>query len=266
MSQLLVSVRNACEAIAAVEGGADIIDVKEPDRGSLGCAAPDVIRQIAAQIQQLPRQTLPLSLALGELEEWRNLQAVSLHSKSAPDSGPTDFQLCANRAADLRTAILGANPQFLKIGLAGVVRNPALQSWKDAWAALRQSIPGQHSWVAVAYADHKRADSPPVQAILDVAVDSSCRVLLIDTHQKDGSSLLDWLTLAELQTIRKTTRLHGMQLALAGRVVPKYLPQLLPLEADIIAVRGAVCDQGNRQQSISKDLVAQFRLAMAFKK
>ena len=35
---LLVSVRSADEAIAALAGGADVIDVKEPNRGALGAA------------------------------------------------------------------------------------------------------------------------------------------------------------------------------------------------------------------------------------
>ena len=39
MSGLLVSVRNVEEALAALEGGASLIDVKEPSRGPLGRAA-----------------------------------------------------------------------------------------------------------------------------------------------------------------------------------------------------------------------------------
>ena len=39
--QLLVSVRNATEAAAAVLGGADILDVKEPANGPLGRGRPD---------------------------------------------------------------------------------------------------------------------------------------------------------------------------------------------------------------------------------
>ena len=38
MAKLLVSVRSADEAEVALEGGADIIDVKEPLHGSLGWA------------------------------------------------------------------------------------------------------------------------------------------------------------------------------------------------------------------------------------
>ena len=69
MTQLLVSVRNVDEAISAVEGGADIIDVKDPDRGSLGSAAPEVILAVAHAVSRIYGAKPPLSLALGELQE-----------------------------------------------------------------------------------------------------------------------------------------------------------------------------------------------------
>ncbi len=42
MTRLLVSVRSAAEAEIALSAGADLIDVKEPSRGSLGAADPAV--------------------------------------------------------------------------------------------------------------------------------------------------------------------------------------------------------------------------------
>src|SRR5262245_13052728 len=63
MTALLVSVRNAAEAEEAIAGGAAIIDIKEPSRGSLGSADRDVasatIRAVAGR--------RPISVALGEL-------------------------------------------------------------------------------------------------------------------------------------------------------------------------------------------------------
>ena len=46
--QLLVSVANADEAAAALAGGADIIDAKDPAAGPLGAVEIGVLRQIAA--------------------------------------------------------------------------------------------------------------------------------------------------------------------------------------------------------------------------
>src|SRR5947209_7857771 len=66
VARLLVSVRSAEEARAALEGGAAVIDVKEPDRGPLGRADPSIWAEVRAAV---PMAT-PVSVALGELYEW----------------------------------------------------------------------------------------------------------------------------------------------------------------------------------------------------
>src|SRR4051794_2290794 len=60
---LLVSVRSAAEALAALAGGADVIDVKEPKNGSLGAADDDTISAVVRAVNG----RAPVSAALGEL-------------------------------------------------------------------------------------------------------------------------------------------------------------------------------------------------------
>lgn len=252
MTQLLVSVRNVQEAFAAVAGGADIIDVKEPLHGSLGCAAPNVIREIALALKDIPQPSPPLSLALGELSEW--------------SSSPTGPQIgIENRPVQtdtLRAAIQFSSPMFLKLGLAGSLSTPAPSSWIAELQQVQQTIPGPHSWVAVAYADHSRAAAPTVTDVLEAAIESNVAIMLVDTHTKDGTTLSDHLTFTELQNLRQLTEQHGLKLALAGRVTINDLPQLLNLQPDIIAVRGAVCEEGNRTATVSQALVREFHQAM----
>ena len=64
--KLLVSVRSAEEAQAALAGGADLIDVKEPANGPLGAAHSSVIRRVVAVVGK----RVPVSAALGEWWEW----------------------------------------------------------------------------------------------------------------------------------------------------------------------------------------------------
>src|SRR5438045_845951 len=61
--ELLVSVRSAAEAEAALEGGAAVIDVKEPANGPLGRADDETI---AAVVRRVAGRR-PVSAALGEL-------------------------------------------------------------------------------------------------------------------------------------------------------------------------------------------------------
>ncbi len=251
MTQLLVSVRSAIEAIAAMAGGADIVDVKEPHRGSLGSASPNVIFEVSTALGSHPGHP-PLSVALGELHEW--------------DSDSRD-ELC--RTIDVTA------PRFLKIGLAGTqsesnqnvtaaaatVRLNATPSWFVKWQQLRSTIAGPSAWVAVAYADAEQAGSPSVHDVLSAAITTDCSVLLIDTHSKDARSLLAYLSASELMAIRERTSRHGLKLALAGQITLANLPDVVPIHPDIIAVRGAVCDAGERTSTVSAKLVQQFREA-----
>jgi (5-formylfuran-3-yl)methyl phosphate synthase len=250
MTQLLVSVRNAVEAIIAIGGGADIIDVKEPFHGSLGCAAPKTIREISLALKSLNGPLAPLSLALGELTEWHC-------SPTCPQVG---IQTHQKQLSDLRATIESSSPQFLKLGLAGTF--PSRIAWRTEWQRVQASIQGDHSWVAVAYADHSAAAAPPVADVLHAAIETSAAVLLIDTYTKDGTSLCDHLTFSELTNLRHETSQHGIQLALAGRISVSDLPQLISVQPDIIAVRSAVCEHSNRTASISEKRIHEFRNAL----
>ena len=161
---LLVSVRSTEEAEAALAGGADLIDVKEPSRGSLGRADDETI---AAIVRAVGGQR-PVSAALGELRD-----------NPAP---------CAVRGL-----------AYVKWGLGGLGPSgtPQLES---LLAAQQSSDPGCRC-VLVAYADWPRVNAPRPKAVCKLAVRLGAAGLLVDTYQKDGRTLLDWLTeeqLAEL--------------------------------------------------------------------
>lgn len=63
MTRLLVSVRNREEAEAALAGGADLIDIKEPANGPLGQATVEIQQSILTAVAG----RAPLSAAMGEL-------------------------------------------------------------------------------------------------------------------------------------------------------------------------------------------------------
>ena len=154
MAGLLVSVRSADEARAAVEGGATVIDVKDPARGPLGRAARVVWRSVREAVPDC----LPVSVALGELAEW--------------DEHETDGD------------VLGL--AYRKIGLAH-----SGADWADRWASVRDRSPGP-PWIAVAYADWSEAGAPAPDAVLDVALAiPDCVGLLVDTWDKSRPAPVD---------------------------------------------------------------------------
>jgi hypothetical protein len=237
--QLLVSVRSPEEALLAVRGGADIVDVKEPSAGPLGMAPLDTLRRILQTFENIP-QPPPLSFALGELRDWFG---------SCPQPAKT-----ASAFREAFAGLLQEHPAvcFLKCGLAGCRSIP---NWEQHWAQLRQLATPAVAWVAVAYADADRADAPDPAHVLSAAIDANARVVLIDTFVKDGKRLPDWLSPTQLQAFARECHRHNMLLALAGQVSHIDFPVLRDAGADVIAVRGAACDSADRLQSVSEHRV-----------
>ncbi len=233
-SRLLVSVRSADEALQAVNGGADILDVKEPDLGSLGMANLEAIQAIAEQIN-LVHAEIPLSVALGELRDWLTRDQFPL---------------------------LPSTVQYAKLGLSGMSDQP---NWHAEWCRIRamfsRSRPSLR-WVAVAYADHAAARSPSLDAVLNAAAaanetpESACAGLLIDTFTKTGTTLLDYYPVAKLQEIARHCHANGLFLAVAGSLTLPAIRDLRGAGADIIAVRSAACRNGNRRAEIDESQVA----------
>lgn len=238
LPKLLVSVRNVNETVAAMQGGADIVDVKEPTNGSLGRASIETIAAIANTCRAASH-SIPLSIALGEACDW--------------DSGGSDGDTVAK-------AVEEAEADYLKLGLANARKNP--RDWRSGIEEIQQQLAGQHRWVAVAYADFKRADSPSPIDVCRFAIRSKAAVLLIDTFRKDGTNLMSWVNRDQLKQLRSETAARGIQLALAGKVTQRDLLELALIGPDIVAVRGAVCEHGDRVSAVSELRVREFKEAI----
>jgi len=220
--KLLVSVRDSAEAIAALGGGADIIDIKEPDAGSLGKADDQTITDIVEKIDG----QRPVSAALGELVDQPALPTVA--SKLA----------------------------WLKTGLS----NTQDTNWIENLAMF--CAPIQHQAVAVAYADYQRAKSPTPSDILQWAIDFGSPVFLIDTFIKDGKTLLDHMEIKQIAMLIHRAKTHNVAIALAGSLHGDALIKTIIASPDIIAVRGAVCENQNRTSGIDVELVKQIKKMM----
>lgn len=220
MAKLLVSVRSAAEAEAALNGGAALIDVKEPARGSLGSASEAVMAAVCRQVGG----RRPVSAALGELRD-------------GPGPEPP------------------AGLSFVKWGLS---RCRTRADWQDdlarAFDHVRRIHPGCVP-VAVAYADWQVAASPPPAEVCAFACQYRAAALLVDTWTKDGRTLLDWLAVAEVGRLRERCRAAGVRMALAGSLGQTQIGHLRAVDPDWFAVRGAVCRDACRTNEIDPEQV-----------
>jgi uncharacterized protein (UPF0264 family) len=232
---LIVSVRSPQEAESALTGGADIIDVKEPDHGPLGRASDQTILAVLDHVAG----RRPVSAALGELAEQR----PPVH--------------------DSRLA-------FVKWGLAGCGSSLRPRTFEQDcfWQTKlknKLSQPGSPHTVIVAYADWQCAQAPTITEIVDFACQKPGNVVLIDTHCKEPDTLrkdhrphlLDWISVNELRDLCAQCHGAGVRVALAGSLTFAMIELLRCAEPDWFAVRGAVCSGANRLGTVEADRVAE---------
>jgi uncharacterized protein (UPF0264 family) len=217
MTRLLVSVRDASEASLALAGGAHLIDVKEPGRGALGAAAPEVVGQVLAAVAG----RAPVSIALGELADKEDLHSVVPGVAAA------------------------------KLGLAHMAANP---DWPDRWAAAVAGLPPDVLRVAVVYADWRAAGAPRPCDVLAAASPAGCRAMLVDTFGKREGDLFAHLPETELAVLVAEARRRGWLSVLGGSLTSATLRRAAALVPDFVAVRGAAC-RGGRQGPIDAERV-----------
>ena len=219
--ELLISVRTAGETAAALAGGADIIDAKEPTNGALGSVTPETLRAID---QSVPTDR-PLSVALGDARSvagvWAQMSALPLARRS--------------RA-------------YVKVGLAGVATAPERRTLLAAAAHAAAAHPAGLRLIPVAYADDEGGE-PLAREILTEAVRIGAAGVLLDTARKDGRTLLDWWPEARLREWVRAVQGDGLKAALAGSLGVAELRRVVVLEPDVVGVRGAAC-AGGRSGSV----------------
>jgi uncharacterized protein (UPF0264 family) len=230
--QLLVSVRSADEVGPALEGGADIIDAKEPDRGSLGPVAPATL----AQIFRSTPDNHAVSVALGDFATPGQVESIFKELNLPPRAGLT----------------------YLKLGCAGA------ESPDVASMVLQTAIREAGGWqsaphiVAVAYADAERTGSLTPDVVCRVAADVGVTGVLIDTQLKDGAGLLRWLRSSELAAWVEHAKGRRLLAGVAGSLAEADLESACWGRPDVVGFRGAACD-GGRQGRVAAGRVALLR-------
>ncbi|MBN2150027.1 MAG: (5-formylfuran-3-yl)methyl phosphate synthase [Candidatus Lokiarchaeota archaeon] len=239
--RLLVSPATVAEARQAVDGGADIVDCKNPEEGSLGAGFPWVISAIKELIDASGRRGIQLSATLGDL----------------PDK-PGTAALAATGLATLRA-------DYIKAGVYGPRTAERATMLLDAIVKAVRLVNPRARVVAAGYADYARAAvSIPPGELVTAAGATGCDVVMVDTAIKDGKGLLDFMAPEEVVGFCRAGKAAGMEVALAGNLKEKDVPFLKGSGADIIGVRSMVVSGGDRiTGSVDAALVARLKRMLA---
>src|SRR3954467_10787131 len=225
---LLISVRNADEVDAALDGGADLIDVKEPAKGPLGMAEAEVVAAIVNKV----KGRVPVSAALGE---W---------SPNAITEAHWHLELKLN---------------YVKWGLAGYTPSPG---WGEDLLDTRRELPVGMEMVAVAYADWERAKSVPPAEVVKFAKRFRFRAFLLDTWGKDGKTLLDFMKPDDVAELVQSLKRVYITVALGGSLRPEHVKQLKGASPGYFAVRSSACAAGKRDGVIDEARVKKWKEAI----
>ena len=233
--KLLVSVICGKEVIPAVEGGADIIDIKNPMEGSLGAPYPWVIEEVLNEVGS-ERET---SCAIGDLPNI-----------------PGTASLAAAGAAKY-------SPDYIKLGLYGVSDpSGAAGIIKPAVRAIKYVDPSI-GVIACGYGDWKTIGSISPLLLPRIAARSGADGVLIDTINKDGKSLFDFLSEDQLVKFISEAEDQGIIGALAGSLREKHAGQLRRCNPDVVGIRGAACVGNDRKRgALSSERVDKFKTAL----
>ncbi|BCM25222.1 hypothetical protein ZMTM_14810 [Methyloradius palustris] len=212
MTKLLVSVKDAQEALLAIDYG-DIIDLKNPVEGALGALTIGDIEDIVAK---LDGQKIS-SATIGDLPMQPELLLAKIRET-------------ANTGVDI-----------VKIGLFPSPKQIACIE------AIGQSLASEIKIVAVVFAENALDIS-----LLGVLKASNFYGVMLDTAIKNGKNLTDHVALAELVDFVQAAKTLGLFVGLAGSLRFEHIETLKNIGADYLGFRGGLCEQDDRKCTLSE--------------
>jgi uncharacterized protein (UPF0264 family) len=229
--KVLLSVVSVEEARIALRVNPDIIDIKNPDEGSLGAQFPWILKEI---IDELKGSAVLSSATLGDLTYK-----------------PGTASLAAFGAASC-----GAD--YIKAGLYGTKNYSETLHLMTSIVNSVRMVNMSTIVVAAGYADYSRFGGIPPEILIKVAKNSGANVVMVDTAIKDGKNLFDAMNYDEIKDFINLAHDSGLQVALAGSIKSMHLELLSQLDPDIIGIRGAVCENEDRTTKLSENKIKEF--------
>ncbi len=213
---LMVSTQDLDEALEAVKGGADIVDVKNLKEILVGSNFPPVIKEV--------RERVPAE------------RHVSVTLGVAPNQ-PGTVSLAVYGAAALKAT-------SVKVGFLQSDYETALRILQECRRALNGS---ETKLIAATFADSHLYNGIDPALVVKLAKESKSDGILIDTLTKDGRNLFDFMSEEKLKELTDEAKELGMSTALSGALKIQNLNTLARINPDIVGVRGAVCTNNDRE-------------------
>lgn len=225
---LMVSVQNMEEALQALKGGADIVDVKNLQEALVGSAHPHIVRDV------------------------RN--AIPMERHASVTLGVVPHQVGTVAMAVYTAGVLRATS--VKVGFMDHEYDAA----EETLHACKEALDGfDTKLIGSLFADNSLFGGLEPHHMNKLAKATKCDGWLIDTLTKDGRNLFDFIREDELKEMVLEGKEAGMSTALSGHLNIKDLDELARINPDIVGVRGAACMKGDREARVHWEPVAEFK-------
>ncbi len=221
MTGMLASVRDLEEAKLVYQGGADIIDLKEPNDGALG-AVP--LSQIHRVVDDLWEKCV-VSATIGDLPA----DSVQINEKV------------------IQTAETGVD--YVKVGMFSdrhiETCLPSLVHCTNKGIAV----------IAVFFADMEF----DVDFAIQIAADARLKGVMLDTARKGSGSLLTHRNILQLEYFVNRAKQNDLLTGLAGSLTKEDIPTLLKALPDYVGFRTALCNSKLRTGSLNQQAIQSVR-------
>lgn len=225
---LMVSVQNLHEALEALAGGADIVDVKNLQEALVGSAHPSVVKEVRDAVPSRHHA----SVTLGVVPNQAGTVAMATYTAGLLD------------ATSVKVG-------FMKTEYAQAV---------EILLACREALEGfETKLIGSLFADNPLYDGLDPLRMVELSKQGRCDGFLVDTLTKDGRNLFDFLSEDELRQMVFEGKQLGISTALSGHLKLDDLDELARINPDIVGVRGAVCSKGDRENGVHREPVGEFK-------
>lgn len=221
MTGMLASVRNLQEATLAYQGGADIIDLKEPKHGALGAVPNGVIHNIVDDLWE----KCIISATIGDL--------------------PANPLIIEEKV--MQVAETGVD--YVKVGMFSDrhidICLPRLIHCSNKGIAI----------IAVFFADMEFDTDHAIK----IAKNAHIKGIMLDTARKHAGGLLSHKNIIQLEYFVNRARQNDLLSGLAGSLKIDDIPVLLKANPDYIGFRTALCANKKRESLIDKSSINNVR-------
>ena len=218
--KFLVSVKNTQEISEALLNEIDILDLKDPSKGSIGSWHDSEIKKVT----KLFKYKIKISATLGDIFDNEEFK-------------------------DSLDIFDNLNLDFVKFGLLSFAQESLFEKLK--LISLKNY---KTPLVCVVFVDHKKTIEIVNQNI-SLFFNVGINHILLDTFRKDTGNLLDFCNKKFLEGFIFRCEQYNIKVGLAGGLKESIMPLLLCLRPDIAGFRSAVCDLNKRESSLKIEKV-----------